>query len=40
MPGVTPELQLEIQNFLYHEAILLEETRFRDWLALLTDDVR
>jgi 3-phenylpropionate/cinnamic acid dioxygenase small subunit len=40
MPNVSPELQLEVQNFLFHEAVLLEETRFREWLALLTDDVR
>ena len=26
--------------FLYREARLLDERRFREWLALLTDDVR
>lgn len=40
MADVTPELQLEVQSFLFREAILLEETRLREWLALLTDDVR
>jgi len=40
MSAVTPTLQLEVQNFLFHEAMLLEELRFREWLALLTDDVR
>ena len=40
MAEVTPELYLEIQNFLFREAMLLEETRFREWLALFTEDVR
>ena len=40
MSEITPELHLEIQTFLFCEAMLLEETRLRDWLALLTDDVR
>jgi len=30
----------EIEQFLYREARLLDERRFDDWLALLTDDVR
>ena len=30
----------EIEEFLYAEAELLDERRFEDWLALLTDDVR
>jgi 3-phenylpropionate/cinnamic acid dioxygenase small subunit len=29
----------EIEQFLYHEAWLLEERRFTDWLALMTDDI-
>jgi 3-phenylpropionate/cinnamic acid dioxygenase small subunit len=36
-----PELALarEIENFLYHEAQLLDERRFEEWLELLADDV-
>ena len=30
----------EIEQFLYREARLLDERRFDEWLALLTDDVR
>ncbi|WP_326834744.1 3-phenylpropionate/cinnamic acid dioxygenase subunit beta [Amycolatopsis rhabdoformis] len=30
----------ELQEFLYREALALDERRFRDWLALLTDDIR
>jgi 3-phenylpropionate/cinnamic acid dioxygenase small subunit len=33
-------LQQEIADFLYREADLLDERRYDDWLALLTDDVR
>jgi len=40
MADVTPELYLEVQNFLFREAMLLEEARFREWLAFFTDDVR
>ena len=29
----------EIEQFLYHEARLLDERRFREWLDLFTDDV-
>ena len=34
------ELRLEIEEFLYHEADLLDDRRYKDWLELLTDDVR
>ena len=34
-----PEFR-EIEQFLYREARLLDERRFREWLDLLTDDVR
>src|SRR3990172_2130203 len=34
------ELRREIEDFLYHEAELLDERRLREWLDLLTDDVR
>ena len=30
----------EITEFLYHEAELLDERRYQDWLALLADDIR
>jgi 3-phenylpropionate/cinnamic acid dioxygenase small subunit len=39
MAGVSAELQVEIEQFLHHEARLLDESRFREWLALFTDDV-
>ncbi|MEQ8857972.1 MAG: 3-phenylpropionate/cinnamic acid dioxygenase subunit beta [Pseudomonadales bacterium] len=37
--AVTPELQHEIEQFLYAEARLLDERRYRDWYALLADDL-
>ena len=36
---VTPELQQEIEQFLYHEARVLDERRYEEWYALLTDDI-
>ncbi len=33
-------LMREIEEFLYTEAALLDERRFEEWLALLTDDIR
>ncbi len=30
----------EIEEFLYHEAELLDERRFEEWLDLLTEDIR
>src|SRR5262249_1581120 len=32
-------LQHEVEQFLYAEAALLDARRFRDWLALLADDI-
>ena len=32
-------LKDEIENFLYHEAELLDERRFSDWIELIADDV-
>lgn len=32
-------LKADIEDVYYHEAGLLDERRFRDWLELLTDDV-
>ena len=34
------ELRREIEDFLYHEAELLDERKLREWFELLTDDVR
>ena len=33
-------LRLEIEDFLYREAELLDERRYREWLDLLADDIR
>lgn len=33
-------LKQEVEEFLYHEAELLDERRLDEWLELLTDDVR
>jgi 3-phenylpropionate/cinnamic acid dioxygenase small subunit len=33
-------LQQEVADFLYREAELLDERRYEEWLALLTEDVR
>ena len=30
----------EVEDFLYHEAELLDERRYEEWLELFTDDVR
>jgi len=32
-------LQYEVEQFLYEEAALLDARRYRDWLALIADDV-
>ena len=37
---VTPELQLDVERFLFREAELLDSTRYDEWLALMTDDIR
>jgi p-cumate 2,3-dioxygenase subunit beta len=37
---VNPALRLEVEDFLYHEAALLDDWRLDDWLALFTDDAR
>ncbi len=34
------DLIREVEQFLYREARLLDDRRFRDWLKLFTDDVR
>ena len=33
-----PGLQHEVEQFLYHEAWLLDERRYREWLDLFTED--
>jgi 3-phenylpropionate/cinnamic acid dioxygenase small subunit len=33
-------LRQEIEDFLYHEAELLDERRYEDWLKLAADDIR
>lgn len=35
----TTDLQREIEQFLYHEAQLLDDERFHEWLDLLADDL-
>jgi len=37
---VTPELQQEVEQFLYAEAALLDRRAYRDWFALLAPDLR
>lgn len=32
-------LQYEVEQFLYEEAAMLDARRYRDWLALLADDI-
>lgn len=32
------DLRSEVESFLFHEARLLDENRFEEWLALLADD--
>jgi biphenyl 2,3-dioxygenase beta subunit len=36
---IAPELQQEIEQFLYHESRVLDERRFEEWYDLLTDDI-
>ncbi len=36
---VTPELQQEIEQFLYHESRILDDRRFEDWFKLLASDL-
>src|SRR6476646_483537 len=39
-PAVGVELQVEIEQFLYFEAELLDEHRYAEWYGLFADDVR
>lgn len=38
--NVPLELHYEVEQFLYREAELLDDWLFRDWLALMSDDIR
>jgi 3-phenylpropionate/cinnamic acid dioxygenase small subunit len=38
--NVDPELQLEIEQFYYHEAELLDDHRYAEWLELFSNDAR
>ena len=35
-----PDVVLDVEQFLFREARLLDERRFQEWLSLFTDDVR
>ncbi len=39
-PRELRDLRLEIEDFLYYEADLLDDRRFDEWLDLLTEDIR
>jgi 3-phenylpropionate/cinnamic acid dioxygenase small subunit len=39
MEGTALALQLEVQEFLYREAALLEADKYQAWLALLSEDI-
>ena len=40
MPTPSPELQFEVEAFLYAEARLLEQNRLAEWLGLFADRMR
>ncbi|HVQ12857.1 MAG TPA: 3-phenylpropionate/cinnamic acid dioxygenase subunit beta [Vicinamibacterales bacterium] len=35
-----PDVMLDVEQFLFREAHLLDERRFQEWLGLLADDIR
>src|SRR5712671_6636873 len=37
---INPELQLEIEQYYYHEAELLDDHRYEEWLELFSSDAR
>lgn len=39
MGNVDPQIQYEVEQFLYGEAELLDDQRFDEWLELMADDV-
>lgn len=38
-PRATPELQFEVERFLFEEAALLDRHEYRDWLSLFAEDL-
>lgn len=40
MSTVTPELQLDVERFLYEEAALLDRREYRQWLNLFAPDLQ
>ncbi len=40
MPDAEVRLRLEIEDFLYNEADLLDDHKYEDWLDLFTEDAR
>jgi 3-phenylpropionate/cinnamic acid dioxygenase small subunit len=38
-PAISPQLQNEVEQFVYHEAALLDEWRLDEWFALMHPDV-
>jgi 3-phenylpropionate/cinnamic acid dioxygenase small subunit len=36
---VSPQLQQEVEQFLYHEAAMLDNREFNEWYELLADDI-
>lgn len=38
--GIPRETKAELEEFLYREALAVDERRFRDWLTFLADDIR
>ena len=39
MAAVDEATRREISEFLYHEAVLADESRYEEWVALVTDDI-
>ena len=40
VPDIDPEIERQVVRLLHLEALLLDERRFEEWLALYTDDAR
>src|ERR1700704_1942414 len=39
-PAIDPGVERNVARFLHHEALLLDDRRFEEWLPLYTDDAR